>query len=860
MKKLLSILLSCVIAAETFSAEREFTGEELMSILDNAVQNGGKSVKLGGGVFRLSAPIVLTKKHSGLAIDGGGATITGAKIISGWKKSDTIAGAWVADLPSKELIPAIFVNGTRRSCTQYPKNGSLLAVKRVENGERHGARDACMAYKSDVERFMALSPAELDNAYIHTYRNWVQVNVGIKEFKNPTKKYVEIHFKSPLGGSMFTYCAYPSFQICNTKLSLTVGEFYFDRANSKIYYIPTSDEDMASAKVEYPFVQTPFTIAGKFLDNKGNIEKVSDITVRGVSFKGGAVGFYEGSPDAFMLDGQSAGTSISTVRVAFASNIAFEDCRIENTDSYALWIAEGVVGASVKNCILTDIGLGGIKIGIPSKAKRYARDTKAKVEDIQTRNIAVEDCLIYKYGRVSKSGAGILAFDVPECKLEHNEIFDGYYTGISYGWTWGFYETSTRDTSISFNKIHDLSFGVMNDLGGIYTLGASPNSKIEGNFIENIECFDYGAWGIYNDEGSQGWSVFNNYVNNSSKGGYFMHYGKNCRVYNNIIRNSKDYQFGLGQYKPDSYVFERNIIQYRAPAAILRKNQLLPPQFAKCDYNAYYCEGGVPMFAELDFKGWQATGQDPNGIVEKIDIDDLLKNNKGVEKIGFKPVNFDNVGTRGKMRQTAAAILKDYKYPEIRRNSFVLPDMGVNVKFKHDKIGNPPYSGTSLGGNHHNLTVMQEGKRRFVRATYVNESKKPYSYFANSFRLDAFDFVKLTLKLRIQGNPAFYLQFRCNAGSEPGDPTLSFGGGKCNGFTFPQNEWIKVECVLPTHVNPDKNMIVRFFDPNGNEFSSQKLPYTANVGKFYYLYFVFTQVKGGGFADIADIRVSGMKK
>ena len=110
--------------------------------------------------------------------------------------------------------------------------------------------------------------------------------------------------------------------------------------------------------------------------------------------------------------------------------------------------------------MFSDLGAGAVKIG-----------SKYKPENAPVSNITVKNNIIYKYGRIDRSAVGVLVFDSGGNTISHNEIFDGYYTGISVGWTWGFTPSHTQNNTIDFNKIHNLSFAQMCDLGDIYTLG-----------------------------------------------------------------------------------------------------------------------------------------------------------------------------------------------------------------------------------------------------------------------------------------------------------------------------------------------------------------------------------------------------
>ena len=862
MRKLLLIvfvLIVCVLGgAYYFQNEIKMFSlrGDLQSLLDYACSTPKKTAYLFGLEYRLEKPVLLEAKHSGLKIEGQGAVITGAKKITNWRRSSRFKNAWEADLKYDKFITSVFVNGLRAGCARTPNDTRFLAYSRIEDGSQHGSREGMYVSTSQGGDVLAeLTPNQLKDCFVGSFRNWVQVNVPLKSIeKARDSKKLKVLFASPIGTSMFRNCKYPNFVVYNIPSALDkAGEFYFDRANSKIYYIPRENEDMATAQVEFPYVEEPFKIQGMY--NGKRVERVKDIFVNSVVFSGGSVGYHKDKLKKgelfFLNDGQSSASSISCVNVAIAENIRFENCIFTQTDSYGLWLGIGVKNSKVSNCIIRDVGLGGIKVGFPAQIYHRVKVGKNVLEHIATNNIEIVDNAIYNYGRFSMSGAGILAFDVAKCKIEHNEIFDGFYTGISYGWCWGAGKTYTKDSSISYNKIHDLSFGNTNDIGGIYTLGTSPNSKIEGNVIYNIECLDYGAWGIYNDEGSNGWIISKNYVCNSSKGGYFMHYGKDCKIFNNIIRDCRDYQVGLGRKLPKSYIFERNIVEFSSPATVLRGDSLIPPSAAQFDNNIYYDKTGNATFGGLSFKDWQATGQDKNSYIAKLDIDTILRRSLPVKKIGFEPIDISKVGIRGALREKIETVLKNYKYPPMFKPNFQLTEIEVEDKM----IGRYPASSGGMSGED-SLMVLAEDNLRFLRITDTHKDFRPY--FSYKFSLDNSNFVKVLFNARLNEKSRLLLELRPSLGGGAGFPQMRLINATLGKQKLPLNKWLKFEIVVPNHVNADKKLLVKVFDSD-KEILSKVFPYTTNAAKFYTAFFIAFGGGNGEIIDISNVRIKPVK-
>jgi hypothetical protein len=89
--------------------------------------------------------------------------------------------------------------------------------------------------------------------------------------------------------------------------------------------------------------------------------------------------------------------------------------------------------------------------------------------------------------------------------IEHNEIVDMPYSGISVGWGWTTLENAMRDNKILFNRIHDYMTR-MGDGGGIYVLSNQTPSEIRGNYVFDLRRSPDGdpSSMIYLDEGSSG--------------------------------------------------------------------------------------------------------------------------------------------------------------------------------------------------------------------------------------------------------------------------------------------------------------------------------------------------------------------
>src|SRR4029453_8115721 len=79
-----------------------------------------------------------------------------------------------------------------------------------------------------------------------------------------------------------THTIYNAFELLNG-----AGQFYFDKTAGTLYYYPRAGEDMATADVEAPAVETIIAIAGA-----SNANRVKHLTFQGITFAHTDYGLY----------------------------------------------------------------------------------------------------------------------------------------------------------------------------------------------------------------------------------------------------------------------------------------------------------------------------------------------------------------------------------------------------------------------------------------------------------------------------------------------------------------------------------------------------------------------------------------
>ena len=488
-------------------------------------------------------------------------SFTGAKEISGWSET-TINGvnAFVTDVSIEsedDYFHSLFKGNKRLSRPNYPKEGLNQVVDPKTDEAMVPENEAQFFTKSVV--FYANPDDVLDFANVKDVSvrimhfwcdellplNSVDAATGRVETRKPTAMTVRVE---------------DNYVFENVKEALSLpGEWYLDRAEEKLYYIP-EEGDTVDNTVLY---------AGA-TKNLMSIDGVNNISFQGIDFEKtdwdyvGKDSSFSGKvfPESHPLyknieygatHPQAAFETPAAINIISSSKINFTDCRFENISYTAVKFDKAAADCKITSCMFNEIGANAVFIHGDF------------VVPASTRNIDVVDCHISSYGRIFNNAIGILLTHAIDCDLTNNEIHDGWYTGISVGWNWGYSANSTNNIKICDNLIYDIGNGWLSDMGAIYTLGIQPDTVISGNVIYNVGCdegrYGYGGWGIYLDEGSSGMLVENNLVYDCSSQTFHQHYGKDNVVRNNIFAFGGDGAFRITRNEEhNSLTLSNNIL------------------------------------------------------------------------------------------------------------------------------------------------------------------------------------------------------------------------------------------------------------------------------------------------------------
>lgn len=497
------------------------------------------TIRLAGGTYSLNQPIVVRPEDNGTRIVAdGNVTISGGVKITNWHKQGKM---YVADVPDFNGRPLEFrqmwVNGKKAIRARDVEDFSdMFRIRSLDK-----AKETIYVPAKAVKKIVNAKYAEM---VLHEM--WCVANLRIKSvkiagdsaavtFHQPES---HIHFIHPWPSPMVTSDGHNSaFYLTNAKELLdSEGEWYLDAKASKLYYIPRKGENMNTAEVIVPAVETLLKVEGT-PDNP-----VKDVTFEGITFSHATwmrpsisghaplqagmymTEAYELRPKMIRpngdhkLDNQGwVGRPAAAVSLNCAENVSFTKCSFEHNASTGLDYHTYIKGGTVDRCKFSDMGGNGILAGSFGPEAHEAHlpydpsDRRIICTDLNITNNLITDVSNEDWGCV-----GIGAGFVKDIKICHNEISEVSYTGISMGWGWNQQVCSMSNNLIKGNLIHHYAKH-MYDTAGIYTLGSQPHSFIEENVVRDIYSPSYAHdpnhwFYLYTDEGSSYITVRNNWT------------------------------------------------------------------------------------------------------------------------------------------------------------------------------------------------------------------------------------------------------------------------------------------------------------------------------------------------------------
>jgi hypothetical protein len=511
----------------------------------NQDMTGDVTVYLESGFYRMTSPLTLTPADSGMNghnvvwtnAPGARPVLAGSVQITGWAPMSAGSPIWVAQAPKGLATQQLYVNGVRASIahgslpnaltgqdsTGYSGGGSTLAGWRDPSGV---SPQLTFVYQAGLGAWTDPScpVAGFDGAAVVMAQPCWTNSTARAGFFPDGRAY---NLVGPGGITEQPTSVQNAFQFLSAS---TPGEWFLDQGSSKIYYVPESGQDMATADVEAPVLQQLVTGSGTAA------EPVQHIVFSGIQFsyatwlgdtfqgQGNTNGFSEiqanyqvTGPDGAAAQGlchvpppsYTKGTCPYGAWTQIPGNISFTDDQhiqflydaFVHLGAAGLALGDGSQDDTVRGDVFTDTSGNALQLGNV--------DMPTATGSAQTSGNTITDNYIFDTPVEFLGGIGIDSGYTANDSITHNQIDGTPYTAISQGWGgWPDKEKQAPQPNFSYgNSISDnLIFNIMqvlHDGGGIYTQGITGTSlangeQVTGNIIHNQA--DEGH-AIYTDNG-----------------------------------------------------------------------------------------------------------------------------------------------------------------------------------------------------------------------------------------------------------------------------------------------------------------------------------------------------------------------
>ena len=517
--------------------------------------SGGIYIRLEEGVYAQRNSLFLRPEDSGTsdsptvicAVDGAHPVISGGVAVTGWKRGCNHPAIpeklrqkiWSAEAPlignRRVETRQMWVNGHKvQRAAQFPDGGLEQMID--FNPEEQTIT---------IPVSQNVNPKRLQNAgqlEMIVHQRWAIAILRVKSIDVKDGQAV-VRFHEPESHLEFAH-PWPqpviggekgnsSFCLTNAlELLDQPGEWFQEYPSGTIYYYPQAGENMETAEVIIPALETLVTIDGTLS------RPVKHIQFNGITFahtswmrpsyqghvtlQGGfplldAYKLQEpGLPEKAELENQAWIIRPETaIRVRGAEHIDFKHCTFRHLSSTGLDYEWAVTASSVEDCQFTDIGGTALLVGafpdggFETHVPFIPADVRELCSHITIRNNIISNVTNEDWGCV-----GIGTGYVRNMDISHNEVCHLNYSGICVGWGWTSLESGMCNNRIEANYVHHFARRLY-DAGGLYTLSNQPGSVMRNNRIEHLIEAPYAtndrAFYIYLDEATDGYTMENNW-------------------------------------------------------------------------------------------------------------------------------------------------------------------------------------------------------------------------------------------------------------------------------------------------------------------------------------------------------------
>ena len=516
--------------------------------------SGNIVIHIEEGTYTLENTLTFNEKDSGtngyaIKYVGDNAVVSGGTQIKGFSLYDADNNIYAAKVPEGLNFRQVYVDGEKiiRSRSNDDYSTRIIGASRfnadgtmIPEYLNYWGEDAMIPadygeiyLKADeFQNFRNLEDVEL-----HILTAWVKNVLRVKSAETKdgitairiqdneddllfNRQHPNIDGYSHMNTYHFVYYIENAYELIDED-----NEWYLDETTDTLYIKVPDGMDINSAEVIIPSLETLIKAEAT------NGTKIQNLTFEGITFRysNWTVPSEKGLVDIqagmyanyciFKTNDMGVLRPSAAICVADTENFTLKNCTVENMGAAGIDLNHGTKNSLIQDNIIRNISGNGIMIGsfvVDENTDIHVVYNPEDESQICTGDRIVNN-LVTNIGTDYESSVAIGAGYPREILIANNEISYAPYTGISIGFGWSFEDNAMRGNRILNNEIHHTS-QIICDAGGIYTLSKQPDSEMSGNYIHDIvlpEWADYGTSGIYMDEGTSGYTVKYNVLDNS---------------------------------------------------------------------------------------------------------------------------------------------------------------------------------------------------------------------------------------------------------------------------------------------------------------------------------------------------------
>lgn len=493
-------------------------------------------VYLSGGEHQIDDVIQFTSLDSGNngykvyyigSTSGERTVISGGQHFGNWKMDNVKKNIYKAYVGKGLSFRQLYVNGMRADRASKKVDYTDYVCNKSEDGGFFTTDDTLYNVENitDVE--------------FQITAEWYWVNAGLESIEKLADGRYKVNVDEPMWEILRGKSRGWRVMVLDNSYSFLdePGEWFYDKYDGYVYYIPRPFEIMSEVDAVYPRLLELLNVKGENADNF-----VQNICFQGVDFQYAT--WDRVRPDKAnlsaqndLIDDENGGyrkhrMTPAAVTLEYAAYIDFEDCKLSKIGQRGMLFSDGTRYSNITGCEFYDISSAAIQIG------RYEYDS---VNPVDKRRMVTGNNITNNYVHSvcnEYHGAGAISGAYPNnTHFDNNEIFDVGYVGYHVGYGWHYTISSVyADTTINDNYIHG-AMRYVYDGGGIYVLGRTGGTDenpimVERNYIHDqtntmdkgTESYRLKSVGLYSDRGTSHTYWKHNVFDVSDSDGQFNNY------------------------------------------------------------------------------------------------------------------------------------------------------------------------------------------------------------------------------------------------------------------------------------------------------------------------------------------------